>query len=54
MRKIILQVLISLLFFDAVIVAMELLTKEKADWRKIALYWVLLSCKNGVDWLWKN
>lgn len=46
--KIVSQILVCLLFADAAWVAAGLLRK-KVMWKWIALYWVLLTVKNAVD-----
>lgn len=46
--RIISQVMVTLLFADALWVAVGLIRK-KNRWPWIALYWVLLTIKNAID-----
>ena len=53
MKRILTQTCITLLAILAAMVAADLILMHAADWRKICAYWIVLTAKNGIDWLWR-
>ena len=45
------QGFVTLLMIDAAIIAYRLFATHTAPWRLIAVYWLLLTCKNATEWI---